>query len=454
LLLVLAGCSAKTTAGDGASVEHVVMISIDGLVPDYYTAPEWLGAELPHLRRLAADGAYADGVEGVYPSVTYPAHTTLVTGVRPARHGIVQNELFEAPTDAKTRGWYWFADAIQTGTLWTAAEDAGLVTAAVGWPVTAGARIDHNVPEIWDPSGATRPGERVRKESTPGAFEEAFGSAGNDGLGPDETRVRLAASILARHRPNLMLIHFVELDIAHHRFGPRTPEALREAEKQDENIGRILEAARDAGILERTAFLIVSDHGFAATRRTFEPNVLLARAGLISLDAQGAPLDWKAASWSAGGSCAIVLRDPRDTATAAKVEALFQQVLQRAGGPLRQILDRPALDRIGAIPRAALMLEAAPGFELEQALSGPEIHESAADHRGTHGYLPTDPAMRSALIAHGAGVRRGARRDLVRMIDIAPTAAALLELELPQAEGTPLADFLRYAARGVKTAGR
>jgi predicted AlkP superfamily pyrophosphatase or phosphodiesterase len=442
LLLVLAGCSSRPARDDGPRVEHVVMISIDGLVPDYYSDPERVGVKLPHLQRLVAGGASADGVEGVYPSVTFPSHTTLVTGVLPSRHGIVQNGLFEAPTDAKTGAWYWFVDAIETGTLWSAAEEAGLVTAAVGWPVTAGAKIDHNVPEIWDPSGGTRPGERVRRESTAGTFEEAFGAAGNDGLGPDETRVRLATSILARHRPNLMLIHFVELDVAQHRFGPRTPEALREAEKQDGNVGRILEATREAGIFERTAFLIVSDHGFAKISRTFEPNVLLARAGLIALDAQGVARDWKAASWSAGGSCAIVLRDPRDAATAAKVEAIFHQVLQRAGGPLRQILDRDALDRIGALPRAALMLEAAPGYEFDQALTGPEIHDSAADHRGTHGYLPTDPAMRSALIAYGAGVRRGAHREVVRMIDIAPTAAALLGLELPQAEGTPLSDFL------------
>jgi predicted AlkP superfamily pyrophosphatase or phosphodiesterase len=298
---------------------------------------------------------------------------------------------------------------------------------------------------------------RVRKESTAGTFEEAFGSAGTDGLSPDETRVRLAASILAKHRPNLMLIHFVELDIAQHRFGPHTPEALREAEKQDDNVGRMLQAAQQAGIFERTAFLIVSDHGFAHIRRTFEPNVLLVRSGLITLDAQGVALDWKAASWSAGGSCAIVLRDPSDAVTAVRVHAIFQQVLERADGPLRQILDREDLDRIGAIPEATLMLEAAPGYEFDQALTGPEIHDSVADHRGTHGYLPTDPAMRSALIAYGAGVRQGTRRDLVRMIDIGPTAAALLGLELPQAEGAPLRNFLagpRNSAGQVDGAGR
>ncbi|HXG68948.1 MAG TPA: ectonucleotide pyrophosphatase/phosphodiesterase, partial [Blastocatellia bacterium] len=131
---------------------HVIMISIDGLVPDYYTAPAQAGLKAPNLTKMKLGGAYADGVEGVFPSVTYPSHTTLVTGVRPATHGIVQNRIFEAPTEPQTRAWYWFAKDLKSETLWSAAKKAGLVTAAVGWPVTAEAEIDYNVPEIFDPT--------------------------------------------------------------------------------------------------------------------------------------------------------------------------------------------------------------------------------------------------------------------------------------------------------------
>src|SRR5829696_8822829 len=62
---------------------HVIIISIDGLLPEYYTEPARLGLKVPNLVQMKLGGAYADGVEGVFPSVTYPAHTTLVTGVRP-----------------------------------------------------------------------------------------------------------------------------------------------------------------------------------------------------------------------------------------------------------------------------------------------------------------------------------------------------------------------------------
>jgi predicted AlkP superfamily pyrophosphatase or phosphodiesterase len=103
---------------------------------------------------MKLEGAHALGVEGVFPTVTYPSHTSMITGVRPAVHGIIQNRIFEAPTDTQTREWYWFAEALKTETLWSVAKKAGLVTASVGWPVTVGADIDYNVPEISDPPGS------------------------------------------------------------------------------------------------------------------------------------------------------------------------------------------------------------------------------------------------------------------------------------------------------------
>ena len=96
---------------------HVIMISIDGLVPEYYVEPARLGLRVPNLVKMKLGGAYAEGVEGIFPTVTYPAHTTLITGVRPAIHGIIQNRIFEAPTDPQTREWYWFAEALKTETL-------------------------------------------------------------------------------------------------------------------------------------------------------------------------------------------------------------------------------------------------------------------------------------------------------------------------------------------------
>ena len=420
---------------------HVIMISIDGLVPEYYLEPARLGLRIPNILKMKLGGAYADGVQGVLPTVTYPAHTSMITGVRPAIHGIVQNRIFEAPTAPQTREWYWFADALKTETLWSMAKKNGLVTASVGWPVTVGADIDYNMPEILDIGESPPSGKRTAQYSTPGLLAKALqgGSAGDTTT--DGRRCAVSEYIINTHKPDLMLLHLIALDDVHHKKGPRSPEAIETTERMDGYIGRIIEATRKAGILDQTTFLLVSDHGFAAVTRKFEPNVVLVKEKLITLGSDGKPVDWKAAAWPAGGSCAIVLRDPNDKDTAAKVTSIFSRIAA-SKGPIGRVLNQAELKRMESVPTAVLMLDAATGVSFGEELTGPDTHD-APDYRGTHGQLPTRAEMRSSLIVYGAAARVGAKMALARMIDIGPTAAAVLGLRFSDSEGTPIAELIK-----------
>jgi predicted AlkP superfamily pyrophosphatase or phosphodiesterase len=420
---------------------HVVMISIDGLIPEYYTQPARLGLKVPNLTAMKLGGSYADGVEGVYPSVTYPAHTTLITGARPATHGIVQNRIFEPPPAQQTGEWYWFSEAIKCETLWSVAKKYGLSTASVGWPVTVGADIDYNVPEIFDPKDVKSP-KRTIQYSTPGLLEKALGGQHADDS-TDGRRTRISEYIIENYKPNLMLIHLIALDDAHHKTGPRSRESLATAERMDAYVGRIIAAIKRSGIFDKTTLLLVSDHGFAPVEKKFEPGVVLVKEKLINLDSAGKPQpDWKAYPWNAGGSCAIVLKDPDDKETGAKVTEIFQKITKRVASPIYRISNRSDLDRLGAIPSAVLMLDATSGFAFGDAFTGPEIHDSL-DYRGTHGHLPSRQELRSALIIYGETARIGARVGIARMIDIGPTAAAALGLVLPNAEGLAIRELLK-----------
>src|SRR5262245_21360178 len=124
---------------------HVVMISIDGLRPSFYTEPG--PAKIPTIRRLMQQGAWARGVTGVLPSVTYQSHTTLITGVLPAKHGIYDNRIVD-PEGTSNMAWYWYARDIRGTTLPAASRARGLTAAAVNWPVTVGMDLDYNMPEI------------------------------------------------------------------------------------------------------------------------------------------------------------------------------------------------------------------------------------------------------------------------------------------------------------------
>jgi predicted AlkP superfamily phosphohydrolase/phosphomutase len=426
---------------------HVVMISIDGLVPDYYVTPDRLGLQIPNLRKLRRAGASADGVIGVYPSVTYPSHTTMVTGAKPADHGVIANRVFDEPTKPRTERWYWEVSYLKTETIWAAAHRAGLSVAALSWPVTVGAKeIDYHVPEYWDPRAGQASLEFLRTHATPGLIDDVLKGAGKtDRDYPrknDDFITEAAVQIISRHKPNLTLIHLIELDTAQHDHGPFSRQAFEMIERQDKHLGRILQAIRDAGVEEMTTVAIVSDHGFMRVDRQFHPGVLLVEAGLIQLDKDGRVINWEAMSHPHGGSASIYLREPGHEQVLAQVRQLFAQHVGEQK-PLRQILERKQLDELRADPGAALFLEAATHVGIGDKLRGPLIEPASEGTRGKHGYLPERPEMFASLIMAGRGIKAGARKETVRMTDIAPTLAKRLNISLESKPySRPLLDWL------------
>src|SRR5262245_15974955 len=380
--------TAQTQPATARPDSYVVIISIDRLPPDYYNSPGGYGLRIPNLTRMKLEGASAAGVIGIYPRNTYPAHTTIVSGVRPAKHGIVQNRIFEPPDGAQTRDWHWFAKAIKSETLWSVAKKAGLTTAGVSWPVTVGADIDYNIPEFWVlPETPTLAGPSPRN-ATPGLVEKIVASLPVKDPKGDEWRTAAAESIITTYRPRLLLIHLLELDHLHHTYGPGSPQGLESTEREDSYVGRIIEAPKRAGVFEKTTFFVVSDHGFGRVEKRYTPGVTLVKEKLVTLDSAGKPTSWKAAVWPGGGSCAIMLRDPKDKATADKVADIFLRMSARSGSPINRIVTRQEMDKLGAIPEAALMLEAASGFTFGEGYTGEEVRDSG-DYHGTHGYLPS-----------------------------------------------------------------
>jgi predicted AlkP superfamily pyrophosphatase or phosphodiesterase len=422
--------------------KRALVISIDGLDARYLLRADEYGLKIPTLRRLMREGVVAP-VIGVYPSVTYPSHTTIVTGATPARHGIVNNTLFEPPPMKPTGSWFWFARDIKADTLWDAAARRGLSVGLVSWPVSTGAG-DWNVPEIWSPGKSPfESRDTVREYARPRGLVEEVERADPElfkNLTPDEgddMRTRFAEYIIAHKRPQLMLVHLFDLDHFEHSYGPFTSQAFTTLEKVDGYIGRLLAAVERAGLLSETAVFIVSDHGFMAISRTFNPLIVLEQAGLVKIapDADGRRriIEWRALPYISGGSCAIILRDDQDQEALRRVREAFRPYEQQ--GILR-IIDRSELERLGTNPRAAFALEAAEGYAFGGGLTGETITPSL--NRGTHGYLPTLPDYRASFIAAGAGIERKGKIGEIRMIDIGPTVARLLGLELRDAQGRAL----------------
>jgi predicted AlkP superfamily pyrophosphatase or phosphodiesterase len=230
----------RIAGSPASSGRHVIMISVDGMGSSYYTAPP-PGLRIPNLQRLMKEGSYAEAVEGIYPTVTYPSHTTLVTGRLPAEHGIYSNLSSREP--GKNPGdWFWFAKDIKVPTLWDEAEGHRLTTGATFWPVTAGAPIYWNVPEIWDPQKPLQADPSyVAKYATPGLLFEALLEIGppQPGQELDVMRTRLAAFVLKKYKPNLLLVHLCDLDGQEHQFGPDSPQVEATLKKIDGHVGEL-----------------------------------------------------------------------------------------------------------------------------------------------------------------------------------------------------------------------
>lgn len=433
-LLFLLCCAASFTAS-AQRAKYVVLITIDGFRPDFYMEQGW---GTPNLMKMKDSGVAADGVYGVFPTVTYPNHTSIITGVKPAKHGVYYNAPFE-PTGGSGK-WYWDYKSINVPTLYTAVKAAGKTSANVIWPVTVNAPVDYNIPDIWPigkgndrlaaTAAVTSPAalwKEVQEFATGKLLPDDFSMVREEMI-MDENVARMGAYMISKYKPAFTTLHLACTDHYEHMQG-RDGYLVRKAiAGADRAIGTILDALVRAGIQDSTAVIVTGDHGFVNIETSFAPNVLLAKAGLMNDISKG---DWKAQFHTAGGSAFLHLKDPNDAATLKAVEKLL------AGLPVAQrrlfkIIPKNQLQEVGADPAAALALAAAPGTTISGSAKG-ELVKTAKG--GTHGYYPDFREIQTGFIAYGAGIAKGGRIKEMQLIDVAPVIAELLSIDFKTAEG-------------------
>lgn len=426
---------ASTLCGQTPAPRRLVLVSIDGLMPRTLRNAEKLGARLPNLIALRDTGAVSSGLVGVFPTVTYPSHTAIVTGRRPAESGIISNTMFD-PERTLNGAWYWYSGMIKTPTLWDAAHQAGLTTAAVGWPVSVGARLDYNFPE-YKVARTIDDTLLYRTLPTPGLLEEYekdHGTLKFEGEHFDDLLSGLAAFLVQKHQPHLLLVHLIDLDHEQHAHGPESPEALRALEGIDAAVGKLRKAVQSAGLGDKTNWLIVSDHGFYPVQKAFHAEAFLSGLGMA------APADnpklWRVATMAAGGSVAFIAKDPDDAEARSSVLRMLKTLQADGNFGIDRILETPELDQLRSWPNAFLAVSLAEGWTAGAGRIGPWVTGSGKT-KGMHGYAPGPEALDCTFVAVGPGIQA---RHLPRgeLIDVASTAAALLGIPFPSAGGKNL----------------
>jgi predicted AlkP superfamily pyrophosphatase or phosphodiesterase len=431
-------------------VKHVVVISIDGLAASYINDPR---AKLPTLRKLAAEGASAEGMLTSFPSVTWPSHTSLVTGVQPSRHGVIGNSVWDRQ---RNRGLTYLGDpeltkdqAIRVPTLYDAAHAAGLSCGSVIWPCCNDAKsLKWIIPD-------TSRADLHARYTTPG-FVDELGRAGIDisKLGAwgwnkeyasqrDELYARVACYLLEKHSVNLLLVHLINPDGVEHNYGPHTPEAYLAVAEADQRIAEIWHTLQKPPLAGNSTLFVVSDHGFAPYQKFIRPNVVLKELGLVTTGDKDQVTDRKAWCVAQGGSAFVYVLDE---SRQAEILGQLKQKLAALEG-VTAVVEPKDFARLGtpspdANPQAPhLVLLTAPGYSFAEVVTAPAIAPTDG-LKGSHGHDPNPAYMHATFIAAGKGIQPGVKLGVIKNLDVAPTMASLLGVTLPNVEGRVLNEIL------------
>ncbi len=427
-----------------APAEYVVMISLDGLPAYLIDDPK---VSMPALHALAERGVRAAGMRVSNPSVTWPNHTTLVTGMQPRRHGVLANGVLVRgepgiPVTIDPRRDK--SELVRTATLFDVAHAAGMTTAAIQWPCTRSATtIDDDFQEFFHPYGLRYTTPRMLQEMIEdGILPKDVDSTYRSHSSPwfDHVWTRAACNLIAKRKPNLLLLHLLNCDTTHHQYGAQTQAGYTAVAYADACVGRVLEAIDAAGIRDKTAVFIVSDHGFTTTEKALLPNSLLRQEGWLRAAGASKIEEARVCVVPEGGVGLLYITDPTlDAAARGKIRDLF---VAREG--MAMVLEGDKFAECGFPdvrdwPQMAdMVLVAEDGYCFsgkadEERWVAPNTQVGAP--LGNHGFISTNPKMNATFIAAGAGLKSGVKLDVIDNINVAPTVAHLLGIELPDTDG-------------------
>jgi hypothetical protein len=447
---------------DPGPPRRVLLISVAGLKSSDFldawghSAGDDEDVRMPHLARLAREGAM--GIEAMPPSpgATRSSHSTLVTGMLPANHGVIADSTLDGEG---LRSLPFLDSRLLEGTpLWDAAIGRGVLS--LDWPLTAGARIELVIPEV-DSSGIWL--DSVRPRSSPQIVRELElisaedlgwtkeGEKREDERDPtswptpaekDAALVEVACRVVDSERdPGLWLLRLNQTDLIQRVTGFGSVEDDEALARIDDGIGTLIACLETAGQLEGTAIFVVGDIAYHPVHSSVAPNLALVEMGLIGRDPRSATgvRSWLAMVRSHGRSAYVYARD---AANAIEAREVLEREASRTGA--FEIVSAKELGIAGADPQAWFGLIAAPGYMIGNELSGDAVRPSNA--RGTAGVLQFGNSAEAAVgfVAWGRGVRTRVRLPTIDLADVAPTIATLLGLRLDEdIDGKSIESLLR-----------
>lgn len=406
----------------------------------------------PNFNKLISGGAFSKGLKGVYPTLTYPSHATVITGRIPRKHGIISNTKLQ-PT-RQDPDWFWYHKAIHGKTLFKEAKEMGLRVASILWPVSGGAPIDYNFPEIYSNKfylNQTAVSLLAGRKRYQWQMNERHGHLRKGLSQPhlDEFAHATALDTLKTYDPDLLLVHYTDLDTQKHRYGMDSPQVKEAIKRLDQKLGDYFKAIKNLGIEDDVKFLVFGDHGSRDVHTAIRPNVILQKEGFLSVEDNGKLHRCDFIFKSCDGSAYLyhdnMHKVSRETMRQELevIEAALEKHNEVFKG-IKQVIRGSEAGYEGADSHALLMIEAEEGFYFLDDYTG-EITEAVTEEnlgtghwlKATHGYHPETEDYKSVCFFWGKGIEK---IDLgeCHLTDLGPTVAKSLAMNLGDTDGEAL----------------
>jgi len=407
--------------------------------------------QLPGFKRLMRDASYCTNVHSVYPSNTYPCHSSISTGMYPMNHGVVSNTLLQI--NQKVPDWNWTRNRIRVDTFYDAAMRKGYTTCALLWPVTGKSKITYNLPEIF-PNRFWKNQVMVSlANGTPDYLIDINSRFKHLRNGRNQPELDLFVEAAAHYtmktkRPNIMMIHFVELDAMRHKHGYDSDEAKKALLSYDQKLTGIYHMLDEEGITDKTTLFVLGDHDQIPVHTAVHLNSVFKDKGLIRTKKQKIT-DYDVYAHGQDGSCYIYMKNPEDEEMKAKVLGILETLKNREDFGIEEIFSREETMAFGANRKAAFMLEAKRGFFFTDDHTRPALMKLDKDAEGedqhgksTHGYHPDKENYQTVFFATGKGIRKNVEIQDMSLIDEGPTFARVMGVKLHDTDGRILQEIL------------
>ena len=419
--------------------KYVIVISFDAVSEEDL---EFLSKQ-PNFSKLIKNGALIKNVESVYPSLTYPAHATIVTGKYPKNHGVINNTVLDFKND--NLDWYWYRKYIKGDTIFDLAEKSGMKTCSILWPVTARSKITYNMPEIFC---TKRYDNQILKSALAGSkiyqvnMNKKFGylRQGMDEPYLDNFATEVAKKTIRELKPNLILLHLIDSDSQKHKYGIENKEVIESLKRHDERLGEIIESLKLAGIYEDSTIIALGDHSQINVNNVIKLNSILMKNDLINVNGNKIK-SYKAIAKSCDGSSYIYLKNKNDVETRKKVRDILNELKNKYSNVIEEVYNNEEIKNLGADINASFMIEAKRGYYFIDDFLGEAIEvideSSKIKHklRASHGYLPSRDNYKTFFIAYGKTIKKGVVLEKGKLINHGPTIAKILDIDLRDCDG-------------------